>query len=68
MRGPRLLLGFPFRPGSCGKLQHRCGLAFLKMGQKNLLAVRHFQDIVMDAWLVLVPLPEDRGGECFDAL
>src|SRR5437588_3907368 len=68
VRGPLLLVGFLLCPGSRGKLQHRCGLAFLERGQKNLLAVRHFQDIVMDIRLVLVPLPEDRGRECFDAL
>jgi len=59
--GPLLLFGFGFCPRSRRKLKHCCSLAFLKLGQKDLLAVRQFQDIVMDAWLVLVPLPEDRG-------
>ena len=68
VRGPLLLVGFLLCPGSRWKLQHCCSLAFLEMGQRNLLAVRHFQDIVMDIRLVLVPLPEDRGREPFDAL
>jgi hypothetical protein len=38
-------------------------LTFLKKGQKNLLAVRHFKDIVMDIRLVLVPLPENGSRE-----
>ena len=63
VRGPLLLVGFLLCPGSRWKLQHCCSLAFLEMGQRNLLAVRHFQDIVMDIRLVLVPLPEDRGRE-----
>jgi len=66
--GALLLLGFQFRLGSGRELQHGCGLAFFEMGEKDLLAVRHFQDIVMHARRVLVPLPEDRGGEGFDAL
>ena len=44
-------------------MQHCCILTFLKLGQKNLLAVRHFKDIVMDIRLILVPLPEDSGRE-----
>ena len=67
--GPLLLLGFLFRPGRGWKLQHCCILTSLKMGQKNLLAVRHFKDIMMDIRLVLVPLPEDSGREpALDAL
>ena len=66
--GPLLLPGFGFCPGSRRQLQHGCRLAFLEIGQQNLMTVRHFQDIMMDAWLVLVPLPKDRGGEPFKAL
>ena len=61
--GPFLLLGLLLRLGGGRKLQHRCVLTFLKMGQKNLLAVRHFKDIVMNIRLVLVLLPEDGCRE-----
>jgi hypothetical protein len=66
--GALLLFGFSVGPGRGRQLQHRCRLAFFEMGQQNLLAVRHFQDIVMHARLVLVALPEDSGGEAFEAL
>src|SRR5262249_25487385 len=66
--GSLLLFGFRFRSRSGRQLQHRCRLTFLETGQQDLLAVRHFQDVVMDARLVLVSLPEDRGGESFEAL
>jgi hypothetical protein len=40
-----------------------------KFGQKDLLTVRHFKDIVMDIWFVLVLLSEDGGRElALDAL
>ena len=61
--GPFLLLGLLLRLGGGRKLQHRCVLTFLKMGQKNLLAVWHFKDIVMNIRLVLVLLPEDGCRE-----
>jgi hypothetical protein len=38
-------------------------LTFRKFGQKDLLTVRHFKDIVMDIRLVLVPLPKDGSRE-----
>src|SRR5215471_9163995 len=67
--GPLLLGGFLSRLGTGGDLQHCRILTFVKMGQKNLLAVRHFKDIVMNIRLVLVPLPEDSGREpALDAL
>lgn len=61
--GALLLFGFRFGARRGRELQHRCLLAFFELRQQNLLAVRHFQDIVMDMWLVLVALPEDRSGE-----
>jgi hypothetical protein len=61
--GALLFLGFRFRRGSGWKLKDGRILTFLQCGQKNLLAVGHFKDIVMDTRLVLVPLPEDRGRE-----
>lgn len=61
--GALLLFGFRFGARRGRELQHRCLLAFFELRQQNLLAVRHFQDIVMDMRLVLVALPEDRGGE-----
>jgi len=60
--------GFGFGARRRRQLQHRRGLAFLDMCQKNLLAVRHFQDIVMHVWLILVALTEDRGSEAFEAV
>ena len=54
--GARLLFGFGVGPGRGRKLQHGCRLAFFEMGQQDLLAVRHFQDVVMHARLVHVDL------------
>ena len=61
--GPFLHLSLLLRLGGGRKLQHRCVLTFLKMGQKNLLAVQHFKDIVMNIRLVFVLLPEDGCRE-----
>jgi hypothetical protein len=67
--GPLLLLGLLLCLGDGWELQHRCILTFRKFGQKNLLTVRHFKDIVMDIWLVLVLLSKDGGRElALDAL
>jgi len=63
VHGPRLLFGLLLRLGSGRKLQHCRILTFLKLGQKNLLTVWHFKDIVMNIRLVLVLLPEDSGRE-----
>ena len=61
--GPPLLFGLLLRLGVGWKLQHCCVLTFLKMSQKNLLAVGHLEDIVMDTRLVLVLLAEDGSRE-----
>ena len=61
--GPLLLLGLLLCLGGGWELQHCCVLTFRKFGQKDLLTVRHFKDIVMDIWLVLVLLSEDGGRE-----
>jgi hypothetical protein len=61
--GPPLLLGLFLGLWGGRKLQHRRSLTFLELGQKKLLAVRHFKDIVMDIRLILVPLPEDGSRE-----
>jgi len=66
--GALLRCGFGIVARRRRQLQHRRGLAFLDMCQKNPLAVRHFQDIVMYVRLILVALPEDRGSEAFEAL
>jgi hypothetical protein len=67
--GPLLLLGLLLCLGGGWELQHCCVLTFRKFGQKNLLTVRHFEDIMMDIWLVLVLLSEDGGSElALDAL
>jgi hypothetical protein len=67
--GPLLLLGLLLCLGGGWELQHCWVLTFRKFGQKNLLTVRHFKDIVMDIWLVLVLLSEDGGSElALDAL
>jgi hypothetical protein len=67
--GPLLLLGLLLCLGGGWELQHCCALIFRKFGQKDLLTVRHFKDIVMDIWLVLVLLSEDSGRElALDAL
>src|SRR6516225_11223202 len=67
--GPLLLLGLLLCLGGGWELQHCCVLTFRKCGQKDLLTVRHFKDIVMDIWFVLVLLSEDGGRElALDAL
>ena len=45
--GPLLLLGLLLCLGGGWELQHCCVLTFRKFGQKDLLTVRHFKDIVM---------------------
>jgi len=58
---PLLILGFLCRLRSCRKLKHNRLLARLQIGQKDHLAIRQLDSVMVGVLVVLINLPERRS-------